>query len=68
MDTENLPPRGQSVEFYLNKWIFGVIRSRNELQNPNQNTKLKIDICIITICQINLITLLTPMETETLPP
>ena len=31
MDTNNLRTRGQSVEFYYNKWIFGVIRNGNEL-------------------------------------
>ena len=41
MDTDNLTPYGQSVEYYYNKWIFGVIRSGNELQIPNQHPKLQ---------------------------
>ena len=31
MDTNSLPPREQSVEFYYNKWIPGMIQYGNEL-------------------------------------
>ena len=31
MDTDNLPLYGQSVEFYENKWISGLIRNGNDL-------------------------------------
>ena len=68
MDTDNLPPYGQSVEFYYNKWISGLIRNGYELSNPNQNPKLKESICIIKICPIKWITPQTPMDTDNLPP
>ena len=66
MDTNNLRTRGQSVKFYLNKWISGMIRNGNELKNPNQNPKLKESIKIIKICPIKWITPLTPMDTSNL--
>ena len=31
MDSDNLTPYGQSVEFYYNKWIARLIRNGNEL-------------------------------------
>ena len=31
IDTNYHPPRGQSVEFYFNKWISWLIRDENEL-------------------------------------
>ena len=31
MDTDNLPPYEQSVEFYYNLWISGLIRNGKEL-------------------------------------
>ena len=66
MDCNNLHLWGQSVEFNLNKWISGMIRNGNELQNPNQNRKLKESICIIKICPIKWIRPQTPMDTNNL--
>ena len=68
MDTNNFPPWGESVEFYLNKWISGMIRDGNEVQNPNQNRKLKKTICIIKLYPIKWNTPLTRMDTNNLPP
>ena len=31
MDTNNLPPCGEIVELYKNKWIYGMIRNANEV-------------------------------------
>ena len=66
MDTNILRTRGQSVEFYYNKWIFGMIRNGNELYNPNQNPILNESYCIIKICPIKWNTLLIPMDTNNL--
>ena len=41
MDTDKLHPFEQSVEFYWNLWISGLIRNRNELENPNQNPEIE---------------------------
>ena len=68
MDTNNLPPWGQSVDYYSNIWISGVFRNGNELKNPNQNRELKNNICIIKIYPIMWFTPLTPMDTNNLPP
>ena len=66
MDTNNLRTRGQSVEFYYNKWILGMIQNGNELKNPNQNPKMKESICIKMICPMKWIALLIPMDTNNL--
>ena len=55
-----------SVQFYYNKWISGIIPNGNELLNPNQNPKLKENICIIEIWPINGIIPLIRIDSHTL--
>ena len=57
-----------SVQFYYNKWISGMISNGNELLNPNQNPKLKENICIIEIWPINGIIPLIRIDSLTLFP
>ena len=45
-----------------------MIRDGNELYNPNQNPKLKENICIIKICPIKWFNALNPIDTNTLFP
>ena len=52
IDSHILFPWVESVQFYYNKWISGLIPNGNELLNPNQNPKLKENICIIEIWPI----------------
>ena len=45
-----------------------MIQNWNEQKNPNQNRKLKKNICIIKIYTIKWITPLTPMDSNNLTP
>ena len=45
MDTNNLPPWGESVEFYYNKWISGMIRNGNKwIWGVESESKSEIEV------------------------